>query len=71
MSGKLLNTIKIMYASSSACVKVKGCESQFFRINSIVRQGCYIYHGCDSENGNGENGNEIFKRGEKWKLAGF
>ena len=36
---KLLNSIKNMYANSLACVRVKGGESECFRINSGVRQG--------------------------------
>ena len=38
--GKLLNEIKSMYVDSSACVRVKGGESERFRIDSGVRQGC-------------------------------
>ena len=37
MSGKLLNDIKSMYVNSLACVKIKGGESECFRINSVVR----------------------------------
>ena len=31
--GKLLNEIKSMYVDSSACVKIKGSESEQFRID--------------------------------------
>ena len=31
-----------MYIDSLACVRVKGDESEFFRINSEVRQGCIM-----------------------------
>ena len=39
VGGKLLNGIKSMYVNSLACVRVKGGESEHFRINSGVRQG--------------------------------
>ena len=35
--GKLLNGIKSIYVNSLACVRVKGCESECFRIDSGVR----------------------------------
>ena len=34
VGGKLLNGIKSMYANSLACVKVKVCKSECFRIDS-------------------------------------
>ena len=40
--GKLLNGIKSIYVSSLACARVKGDESECFRINSGVRQGCIM-----------------------------
>ena len=36
----MLNDIKSMYVNSLACVKVKGGESECFRINSGMRQRC-------------------------------
>ena len=42
MGGKLLNVIKSMYVNSLGNVRVKGGESQCFRINSGVRQGCIM-----------------------------
>ena len=33
---------KSMYTDSSACVKVKGDEIEWFRIDSRVRQGCIM-----------------------------
>ena len=39
---KLLNGIKSVNVSSIACVKVKECESECFRIDSGVRQGCIM-----------------------------
>ena len=35
VDGKLLNGIKSMYANSLACVRVKGCESECFRIDNV------------------------------------
>ena len=34
--------IKSMYVDSSSCVRVKGDESERFRIDSEVRQGCIM-----------------------------
>ena len=39
VGGKLLNIIKSMYANTLACIRVKECESECFRIESGVRQG--------------------------------
>ena len=35
VGGKLLNGIKSVYANSLACVRVKGCESECFRIDRV------------------------------------
>ena len=40
--GKLLNGIKSTYVNSLACVRVKVGESERFRIDSGVRQGCIM-----------------------------
>ena len=40
--GKLLSGIKSMYVYSSACIRVKWGESEWFRIDSGVRQGCIM-----------------------------
>ena len=37
---KHFSGIKSMYVNSSACVRVKGDESEQFRIDSGMRQGC-------------------------------
>ena len=42
VGGKLLNGIKSVYVNSEACVRVKGSESECFRINSDVKQGCVV-----------------------------
>ena len=39
---KFLNGIKSMYVNSLGCVRVKGGESECFRIDSGVRQVCII-----------------------------
>ena len=36
VGGKLLNGIKSIYVNSLACVRIKGGESECFRINSGV-----------------------------------
>ena len=40
--GKVLNGIRSMYVNSVACVRVKEGESEGFRIDSGVRQGCIM-----------------------------
>ena len=42
MDGKLLSGIKSMYTDSLSCIRVKGGESEWFRIDSGVRQGCIM-----------------------------
>ena len=42
VGGKLLNGIKSVHANSLACVKVKGGESECFKIDSVVRQVCIM-----------------------------
>ena len=37
-----MSGIKSLNVDSSACVRVKGCESEKFRIYNGVRQGCII-----------------------------
>ena len=39
---KLLNGIKSINVNILACVRVKGCESECFRIDSGVRQVCIL-----------------------------
>ena len=38
-----MSGIKSMNIDSSACVRIKGSESEQFRIESGVRQGCIMY----------------------------
>ena len=40
--GKLLNSMKTIYVNSLACIRVKGCESECFRIDSGMRQMCIM-----------------------------
>ena len=42
----LLSGIKSMYVDSSACIRVKDGESEWFRKDSEVRQGCKISFAC-------------------------
>ena len=42
MGGKLLNGITSMYVDSSASVRIKWGESELFRIDCGVRQGCIM-----------------------------
>ena len=45
VAGKLLNGIKSMYVNSLTCVRIKGSESECFRIDRGVSclLGCSIY----------------------------
>ena len=42
VGGKLLSGIKSIYVDSLACVRVKGIESDGFRVDSGMRQGCIM-----------------------------
>ena len=74
-SGKLLNGIISIYIKSSTCVSVKGRESECFKINSGLRQGytmvlqCIYGHSDGGENGDGEEGSEISRRGKRVKIS--
>ena len=68
--GKLLSGIKSMYVYSSACIRVKWGESEWFRIDSGVRQGCimspqmsvqstYGWSDDEGENRDGKEGSEL------------
>ena len=39
ISGTLPNRIKIIYVNSQAYLIIKDCESECFRIDSVVRKG--------------------------------
>ena len=40
--GRILNGIKCMYVHNLACIRVKSGESECFRIDTRVRQGCIM-----------------------------
>src|SRR5678815_2512593 len=42
IGGRLLNGIKSMYDDSEACVRINGVKSDWFSINSGMRQGCVM-----------------------------
>src|SRR5678816_2255825 len=42
VGGRLLNGIKRMYDDSETCVRINGVKSDWFSINSGVRQGCVM-----------------------------
>ena len=42
VGGKLFSGIMSMYVDSSSCVRIKGGESEQFRIDSGVRQACIM-----------------------------
>ena len=42
VGGKLLSGIKSMYIDNLACVRIKKAESEWFRIDSGLRQGCIM-----------------------------
>ena len=39
---KLLNGIKSVYVKSLACARIKGCDSECFRIDISMRQVCIM-----------------------------
>ena len=43
MGGKLFSGIRSMYVNILVCVRVKRSESEFFRIDCGVRQGCIMH----------------------------
>ena len=65
-----MSEIQSMYVDSSACVRVKGGESEWFRIDSRMRQG-YIYGWNDegSEDWDGKEGSMISGGWERVEIA--
>ena len=43
MGGKVLNGTVSVYVNSLACLRVKGCKSECFRIDSGVRGVCIMF----------------------------
>ena len=73
--GELLNEIKNMYVESSACVRVNGGESEQFRIDKGVRQGCimspWLFDGVRKNMGIGKRGVRFMKDSREWRLPGL
>ena len=78
---KLLNGVKTRYVNSLAFVRVKGGESDCFRIDSGVRQGCImspclsnVYMDAEMkevEMGIGRRGVRFQEEGREWRLPCF
>ena len=76
----MFNSIKSMYINSLACVRIKGGESECFRINSGVRQGCVmnpwlfnVYTDAmmkEVKMGIGRRGVSFQEEGKEWRLLG-
>ena len=70
-----------MYFNSLACVRVKGSESECFRINSGVSQGCimstWLFNVCmeavinEVKIGIGRRGVRFQEEGRDWRLPGL
>ena len=70
-----------MYVDSSACVRVKGVESERFRVDSGVRQGCIMspwlfnvyMDGVMKEvkMGMGRREVSILEEGREWRIPGL
>ena len=81
VGGKLLSGIKSIHVDSSACGRIKGGESEEFRIDSRVRQGCIMFpwlfnlymDGMMKEVKKGMGRREVsFPENEReWRLPGF
>ena len=77
VGGKLLNGVKSIYTNSLACFRVKWDESECFRIDRSVIQGCImshydlqcIYGRSDEGGGNGEEGREISRAAKRVEIA--
>ena len=75
---KLFNGIKSMYDNSLVCVRVKGGESEWFRIDSGVRQGCImspwlftVYMDTVMEEVKIGMGERFRKERREWRLPGL
>ena len=59
-----MGEIKSMHVHSSACVRVKGGESERLKTDIVMRQGCIMspwhfnIYGCSDEGGENGDGNE-------------
>ena len=82
MGGKFLSRIKSMFVDISACVRIKGGESEPFRIYSGVRQGCIMFPWLFSvrlymdgvvkevKMGMGRREPPVLEDGREWRLPG-
>ena len=71
MGGKLLNGVKSMYVNSLACVGVKGGESECFKINNGVRQGCIMLSWLYNVSMDAVMKEVKMGMGREWRLAGL
>ena len=80
VGGKLLNGIKSMYVNSLACIRVKGGESECFRIDSGVGHGCIttfvfsMYMDAvlkEVKMGMGRMEMRFLEKGREWRLPGL
>ena len=81
VGGKLLNGIKSMYFNNKSCVRVRGSESECFRIDSGVRQRFimspwffYVYMDVllkEVKMGRGRRGMRFQEEGRDWRLFGL
>ena len=81
VESKLLSEVKNMYVDSSACVRVKGGESEQFRKDSGVRQGCIMSPWLfnvymdevmkEVEMGMEKLGVRFLEDGREWRLPGL
>ena len=80
VGGKLLNGIKSAYVGSLACVTVKVCESDCFRVDSGVRHVCimfpwlfnvYMDELMELKMGMGRRGVKFQDEGRERRLAGL
>ena len=73
VGGKILGRIKGIFVDSLACVRVKVVVSEWFRIDSGVRQGCimspWLFNVCMDAVIKGENGDG--KKGRERRLPGL
>ena len=75
---KLLSRIKSIYVENLACVRVKGSESEWIRIDGEVRQGyimsSWLFNvykdGVMKEVGMGRRGVRFLEDGREWRLPG-
>ena len=77
--GKLLSGIKSIYVGKSACVRVKGSESELFKIDSGVKHGCIMSPWLFSvymdgvmkevKIGMGRRGVKFLEYGREWPLV--